>query len=84
MKPGSPLRQLMGLEGEWSRKIRHIEKDGDLVHIHYDRDDAVYFIEDFSTYIRRVKSAYGNEIHGELTVAKLRGSSDFLDLKYRL
>lgn len=74
----------MGLEGEWSRAVKHIEKDGDLVHIHYERDDSVYFMEDISKYLKRVKDTYGDEIHGELTVAKLRGAADFLDLKFKL
>lgn len=53
-----------------------------MVHIRYTPEDSVYFIEDFSAFIKRVKETYGDQIEGKLLVSKLRGGSDFLDLKF--
>lgn len=80
LKAGSYLRWLIGLEGRWSKKVTGISREGTRVHVRYQRDDLVYLNDDFTTFIEKVKEDYQGEMEGTITVAKLRGMVDFIDV----
>lgn len=79
LKSGSFLRVLLGMEGKWSKKITGIEKRKDVVIVTYQRDDTVYLDDDFKRFIKKMQEEYQDQIHGWITVSKIRGMMDFLD-----
>ncbi len=80
LRPGSYLRQMLGMEGQWSKKIKGIRREDDRVIVEYNRDDVVYLADDLHNFIRKMKEAYKDQIEGKITVSKLRGMVDFLEM----
>ncbi len=79
--PGSYLRWLLGLEGQWSKKVKSIKREGKQVRVVYDKNDAIYLNDDLNNFVRKIQKTYGEGIKGEIIVSKLRGMRDFLDMK---
>lgn len=84
LRPGSHLRHMMGLDDQWSQKVQDIQRTADTVRITYGRYDNVYFEDDCHHFIHQMKKDYGDQISGKITVTKIRGMRDFLDMTFDL
>ena len=69
MLAGSPLRIIMGLETEDSKKLNQIERKGQTVTFRYSIRDEIYLEEDFTEFFESMKQVYGEEVKGDLTIA---------------
>lgn len=84
MKAGSYLRILLGLEETYCKKVSHLDKQGQEVHIHYGHGELVFVPNDVQGFFKKVKEAYGNQIRGNVDVSISYGLVDFLEIKVAL
>lgn len=84
MKAGSYLRQLLGLENHYSKKVTSIERDKTSVKVTYGQGEMVFVPDDVNRYFKQVNKQYGLHLEGNLVVSMAYGHVDFIDVSIDL
>lgn len=84
MKAGSYLRQLLGLENHYSKKVTSIQRDKNSVKVTYGQGEMVFVPDDVNRYFKHVNDSYGQYIEGKIVVSMAYGHVDFIDVSIDL